>query len=166
MGAKYSLEWDHIFPYSVLKANGYNMNNRFKYALAQEITNRAVLTQIANRTKSNKIAEDYLKEVKTKFPNALALQCIPDDENLWKLDKFEDFLKARRAILASELNKFLTNITTTDISKSELSIEDMINDGENSEVEFKSSLRWSYQANQLDKKLETVILKTISAFSN
>ncbi len=166
MWAKYSLEWDHIFPYSVLKANGYNMNNRFKYALAQEITNRAILTQVANRSKSNKLAEDYLKEVKSKFPNALALQSIPDDENLWKLERFEDFLKARRIMLANELNAFLKNITTTEISKAEISIEEMIDDGENSEVEFKSSLRWSYQANQIDKKLEWVILKTVAAFSN
>ena len=43
MGKKYSLEWDHIFPYSVLKQNGYSMNVYKKYSLAQEITNRAVL---------------------------------------------------------------------------------------------------------------------------
>ena len=69
MGKNYSLEWDHIFPYSVLKNNGYGFNNRFKYSLAQEITNRAILTQTANRSKSNRNAEDYLKQVKDNFPN-------------------------------------------------------------------------------------------------
>jgi len=48
MGKKYLLESDHIFPYSLLKERGYDFNNRHKYALAQEITNRAVLTQIGN----------------------------------------------------------------------------------------------------------------------
>ena len=38
--------------------------------------------------------------------------------------------------------------------------------GENDWVEFKSSLRWSYRTEKLDKKLESVILKTISAFMN
>ena len=52
MGKRYALEWDHIFPYSVLKENGYDLNNRFKYSLAHEITNRVILTQTANRTKS------------------------------------------------------------------------------------------------------------------
>ena len=47
MGKKYDLEWDHIFPYSVLKKNGYDMNNRIRYQFAQEITNRAVLTAVA-----------------------------------------------------------------------------------------------------------------------
>jgi hypothetical protein len=64
MGKKYELEWDHIFPFSILKNNGYNINNRYKYVLAQEITNRVVLTQLANRRKSNKSAEGYLNEGK------------------------------------------------------------------------------------------------------
>lgn len=34
MGKKYALEKDHIFPYATLKANGYDIKNRFKYALA------------------------------------------------------------------------------------------------------------------------------------
>ena len=59
MGKKYSLEWDHIFPYSLLKTAGYNMENRHKYQLAQEITNRAILTQVANRSKSNMENWDY-----------------------------------------------------------------------------------------------------------
>ena len=52
MGKKYQLELDHIFPYSRLKKVGYGQGNRVKYALAQEFTNRAILTQVANRTKS------------------------------------------------------------------------------------------------------------------
>jgi hypothetical protein len=44
MGSKYQLELDHIFPYSKLKEAGYGMGNRVKYALAQELTNRAILT--------------------------------------------------------------------------------------------------------------------------
>jgi hypothetical protein len=45
MGKKYSLERDHIFAYSVLRDSGiYDMNNQFHYAIAQEITNRAMLT--------------------------------------------------------------------------------------------------------------------------
>jgi len=166
MGKKYSLEWDHIFPYSVLRENGYNLNNRYKYALAQEVTNRVILTQVANRQKSNKLPEKYLKDVKEKFPNALKLQSVPDDENLWLIKNYEEFLATRRKMLAQELNNFLSNITITQETKSEVSIEDMIEEGESNELEFKSSLRWSYQAESIDKKLETVILKSISGFSN
>lgn len=166
MGKKYSLEWDHIFPYSVLKEHGYNLNNRYKYALAQEVTNRVILTQIANRQKSNKLPETYLKNVKEKFPNALKLQSVPDDENLWMIKNYEEFLVTRRKMLAKELNNFLSNITITQETKTEVSIEDLIEEGESNELEFKSSLRWSYQAETIDKKLENVILKSISAFNN
>jgi len=166
MGKKYSLEWDHIFPYSVLKANGYNLNNRVKYALAQEITNRAVLTQVANRTKSAKLADGYLSDVKEKFPGSLNLQCIPEDEELWKLDNFEMFLENRRIILAEELNKFLNSITETVEEEVDMDVLEMINEGENHHVEFKTTLRYDMREHIINKKLEEVILKTIAAFSN
>lgn len=166
MGKKYSLEWDHIFPYSILKENGYNINNRHKYALAQEITNRAILTQIANRKKGKELAENYLKDVKQKFPSALKLQTVPEEEKLWKLENFEQFLEIRRKMLAKELNNFLDKITTTEEVEIQIPIDELIAEGESDELEFKSSLRWNYKTEQIDKKLEIVILKSISAFSN
>jgi hypothetical protein len=166
MGKKYDLEWDHIFPYSVLKTRGYNMNNRLKYALAQEITNRAILTQVGNRTKSAKLAEGYLKEVQEKFPDGLRLQCIPEDEVLWKLENFESFLEKRRQFLAGNLNKFLTEITVTEDEEVDVDIMEMIQAGENHHVEFKTTLRYDMRQNMVNKELEKVILKTIAAFSN
>jgi len=166
MGKKYDLEWDHIFAYSVLKKNGYGMNNRRKYALAQEITNRAVLTQVANRTKSAKLADGYLAEVISKFPDALKLQSIPEDKEIWKLENFELFLDKRRSMLASELNEFLTGITETTMDETTLDIREMINQGETHEVEFKTTMRFDMREQRLNKKLEEIILKTIAAFSN
>ncbi len=166
MGKKYDLEWDHIFPYSVLRDNGYNMNNRMKYAFAQEITNRAILTQVANRSKSAKNADGYLAEVKEKFPNSLKLQCIPEDEELWKLENFELFLGKRRQILADELNDFLDRITTTEDEEVDVDIQDMILSGESHHVEFKTTMRYDMKENRVNKMLEEVILKTIAAFSN
>ncbi len=166
MGRKYLLEWDHIFPYSVLKENGYNMNNRHKYSLAQEITNRVILTQVANRRKSDKLAKDYLTTVKEKFPQALKLQSIPEDETLWELENFEEFLKARRKLLANELNAFLSSLSNTEESDEKVSILDKILEGESNLLEFKSSFRWNYKEDNIDKKMEMVIMKSVSAFSN
>jgi ABC-type amino acid transport substrate-binding protein len=45
-------------------------------------------------------------------------------------------------------------------------IKKVIDQGENDRVEFKSSLRWDYKQNQMNKSLEHVIMKTISAFLN
>lgn len=166
MGKKYDLEYDHIFPYSVLKQSGYDINNRLKYSFAQEITNRAVLTQVVNRTKSAMQAEGYLSEVKAKFPESLALQCIPEDEELWKLENFELFLEKRRQILANELNAYLKNLTEIKAEKVDVDIIDMIQSGENHHVEFKTTLRYDMKTNLVNKELEQVVLKTIAAFSN
>lgn len=166
MGKKYALENDHIFPYSKLRDAGYGKQNRIKYALAQELTNRAILTQVANRTKSNTLPKDYLKEVKSNFPGALALQCVPDDSELWEMDRFEEFLQARRIDLAKRFNAFLEGITETVPTGSELTIDELIAEGESEELEFKSSLRWDFKLQTVNKKLEEVVLKTIAAFAN
>ncbi|WP_420723940.1 GmrSD restriction endonuclease domain-containing protein [Hwanghaeella sp. LZ110] len=166
MGKKYSLENDHIFPYSRLKAEGYGRDNRLKYSLAQELTNRAIITKYANRSKGMKAAEDYLADVKQRFPNGLKLQCIPEDPELWKIENYEQFLQERRKILAKELNAFLEGITDTRPSETPITLEDMIAEGEGEELEFKSSLRWDYVEGTVNKKLEDVVLKTVAAFAN
>lgn len=166
MGSKYQLERDHIFPYSKLKEMGYGEGNRVKYALAQEFTNRAILTQVANRTKSATHAADYLASVKAKFPKALELQCVPEDAELWKIENYELFLEERRKILAKHLNEFLEKITATEATVAPVSLEDLIAEGESDELEFKSTLRWDLKEGTVNKKLEEVILKTVAAFAN
>ena len=166
MGKKYKLENDHIFSFFKLKSKGYGRENRLKYSLAQEFTNRAILTQFANRTKSAANAKDYLGGVVAKFPNALSLQLIPEDPTLWELDNYEQFLQARRTILADALNDFLNGITDTKPSEVPVTLEELIAEGEGEELEFKSSFRWDFKEGTVNKKLEDVILKTIAAFSN
>lgn len=166
MGPKYQLELDHIFPYSRLKSVGYGMGNRVKYALAQEFTNRAILTQIANRKKSAAPAVNYLTSVSEKFPHSLKLQCIPENIELWNLDNYEDFLTERRTMLAEELNTFLEGITDSMETDIPLQLEDMIAEGESDELEFKSTMRWDIVEGRTNKKLEEVIQKTVAAFAN
>ena len=166
MGSNYQLELDHIFPYSRLKEMGYDRENRIKYSLAQEFTNRAILTKVANRTKSNMNAADYLINVKKKFPKALELQCIPHDERLWNIENYEHFLEARRELLAKHLNAFLEKITETEEIVASVSLAEMIANGESDELEFKSTLRWDTKERCINKKLEDIILKAIAAFGN
>ena len=166
MGKKYVLEWDHIFPYSLLKEAGYSRHNWMKYALAQEITNRAVLTQTANRTKSNREAHGYLAEVQDNFPDALKRQSVPLEPELWKIENFEGFLAERRRMLAQELTDFLEKITKTSDTEVETSLEDLIAEGESAYLEFKSSLRWGTKQGAVTPALEGVIMKSIAAFSN
>lgn len=166
MGAKYQLENDHIFPFSKLRDAGYGKQNRVRYAMAQEFANRAILTQVANRTKADSDASTYLESVGAKFPKALGLQSIPEDKSLWEMDRFERFLDARRRLLAREFNDYLGGITETRPEERPASLEDLIAEGESEELEFKSSLRWDYRKGEPDKKLEEVVIKTVAAFAN
>jgi uncharacterized protein with ParB-like and HNH nuclease domain len=168
MGKKYSLERDHIFAYSVLRDSGiYDMQNQFHYAIAQEITNRAILTSIENREKAAMFADVYLTKVKNEFPNALKMQCIPEDVNLWKVENYEIFLETRRLMLATELNNFLNNISITNVEVTNtVDLMDMIQSGEHGFLEFKSTMRWNWREHRLDKKMEEIILKTIASFNN
>lgn len=47
-----------------------------------------------------------------------------------------------------------------------ISIAELLVNGENETVEFKSSLRWDYRQNKTNKEIEFAILKTIVAFMN
>ncbi|WP_121120222.1 GmrSD restriction endonuclease domain-containing protein [Croceibacterium ferulae] len=166
MGRKYALENDHIFPYSKLKMQGYGQENRLKYSLAQELTNRAILTQVANRAKGAMEAKAYLAEVQARFPNALALQSVPEDTQLWEIENYETFLQRRRAVLAEHLNAFLSDITDTKPPEAAITLEEIITQGEDDELEFKSSLRWDTVQKAVNKKLEEVVVKTVTAFAN
>lgn len=166
MGEKYSLEWDHIFAFAQLKARGYGRENRVKYSLAQEITNRAVLTQTANRSKSDELASNYLAKVAAAYPDALRLQAIPENPALWEIENFEEFLAVRRRRLAGELNDFLNSLATLRDTKVQTPLEDIIAVRESNDVEFKSTLTWSIQAGIKDKGVEHAVLKTLAAFAN
>ncbi|MEE9327674.1 MAG: RNA-binding domain-containing protein [Cocleimonas sp.] len=167
MGEKYQLENDHIFPSAILKKHGYSRDNRIKYQMAQELTNRALLTQTANRKKSDNSAEEYLSNIKAMSPNSLQKQCIPEEENLWELENFEEFLDARRSILATEFNTFLDGLASEDNdSYGELTTEELIQQGESEELEFKQSLRWGSSKKAEIKKAQSIIMKTIAGFAN
>jgi hypothetical protein len=64
-------------------------------------------------------------------------------------------------IFPGEVQK--NNITTF---KKDISTEEAIEKGENDFIEFKSSTRWDYKESKINKDLEYVIAKTISAFLN
>ncbi|MCY4149742.1 MAG: DUF262 domain-containing protein [Gammaproteobacteria bacterium] len=166
MAKKYTLERDHIFPYADLQSSGYPVGNRIKYAYAQELTNRVILTECEYRNRSDSSAKDYLEKVDQNFPSALKLQSIPMDKSLWEMNRFEDFLAARRSILAKELNEFLEGITEVILGEGTVDLMDQIKDGEHGGLEFKSTLRWDAAKGSVNRELEKVVLKSIAAFNN
>jgi hypothetical protein len=166
MGAKYALERDHIFPTKVLKGHGYGQSDTTKYSFAQEIANRMILTQVANRQKSDTEPAIYLEEARAKFPSALEKQCIPDDASLWEVDRFEDFLRRRRELIACMINDHIDRLGEEPTKPSEVTVEELIDAGESGELEFKQTFRWDIDNGHVSKKMEEAIAKAVAAFAN
>lgn len=105
-GPAYSLHSHHIFPQSLLYSKGeYDPENHLHKKIVNEIANRAFLTGESNMTLSNAEPAGYLPEIDKKYPGALAKQFVPLDPALWKLDRYEDFLAARRKLIATAINE-------------------------------------------------------------
>lgn len=137
-----------------------------RYALAQEIANRMVLTKVGNREKSDSEPLAYLAKARNSFPDALALQAIPKDETLWHADRFEDFLKARRKLIADALNGHLASLSGPMLAPVEATVDELILAGESAELEFKQTFRWDVEKGQPNKKMEEAIAKAVAAFAN
>lgn len=102
LGRMSRLEVHHIFPKAQLyKAKSYN----YKKSEVNALANFCFLTKDTNLNISDRLPEVYFPEVEAAHPGVLASQWIPDDPALWKLDRFRDFLEARKELLATELNR-------------------------------------------------------------
>lgn len=165
MGDYYSIQSHHIFPQAFLYKNGYDSENHLDKKKVNEIANRAFITRDANFDISDKQPVDYLEEVVTKYPEALKQQLIPTEKSLWQVEKYNEFLTARRKMIADAVNSFLEHLKGKE-AEEVVNYEEDIKGGENDYVEFKSSLRWDYEQGNVNKLMESIVGKTIAAFMN
>ena len=99
LGKMSRLEVHHIFP----KVQLYKL--KFKRPEVNALANFCFLTKDTNLNISDRLPEEYFPEVEKAHPGALASQWIPTDPKLWKIEKFREFLEARKVLLAAELNR-------------------------------------------------------------
>jgi len=89
----------HIFPRSLLKKKGVETR------LIDDVANIAFLTEKANKVISNMAPAQYF--VKTGIDREkLKKQFVPLEEELWTLDRYEDFLSKRRELIVEGINRF------------------------------------------------------------
>jgi hypothetical protein len=103
VGTDHQIQVHHIFPKALLKQVGVARKDR------DEIGNLAFLTARPNRKISNHPPEQYLADIASKHPERLEAQSIPMDPCLWRIDRFQDFLAARRKGLTAAVNDLLAN---------------------------------------------------------
>ena len=101
-GTQHALQFHHIFPQAVLKRRDSSSQK------INDICNLAFISGSTNKGISDKEPASYLPEViKKSGVEKLDKQCIPNDDTLWKVESYEDFLKKRRELVAKRLNEFL-----------------------------------------------------------
>jgi hypothetical protein len=93
------LEVHHIFPKSQL------YKRAFRKSEVNALANFCFLTKDTNLEISDQLPHKYFPKIEKLHPGALASQWIPEDERLWKVENFLEFLEARKELLAKELNK-------------------------------------------------------------
>jgi len=104
LGKMSRLEVHHIFPKSQLYKRG------FKRPEVNALANFCFLTKETNLDIRDRLPEVYFPEIEAAHPGALASQWIPMDPALWKVERFRDFLEARKELLAAELNRRLADL--------------------------------------------------------
>jgi len=165
IGKRYKIQTHHIFPQSLLYKHGYKSVDRQDVRRVNEIANLSFVTQETNLKISNNDPYPYLKKIEEQYPTALKKQFMPTEE-YWIINRYEDFLSKRREIIAKEINKYLSNLIKGENAFIPLTTEQIIAEGENEMVEFKSYLRWDYYQNVVNKNIEYQSLKTIAALLN
>ncbi len=101
-GSLLKVQFHHIFPQALLKASGHYEKNEIN-----EIGNLAFLGGNTNRRISADAPESYLPSISESNRSA---QCVPLDTSLYQIEKFREFLSARRNLLATMLNNYLESI--------------------------------------------------------
>lgn len=109
LGKLSSLQIHHIFPKHLLYAMDYGKNE------VNAIANFTFLTQETNLNVSDRDPQEYLDLVETKHPGVLASHWIPVDRELWRLENYPEFLRARRQLLAQAANDFLDSLLVGDV---------------------------------------------------
>ncbi len=109
LGRMSRLEVHHIFPRSQL----YQRN--FSKSEVNALANFCFLTKDTNLDITNRLPEEYFPEVEAAHPGALASQWIPMDPEIWKIERFRDFLEARKVLLAEELNSRMEGLLHGDM---------------------------------------------------
>lgn len=104
LGKLTSLQVHHIFPKALLRKHGFERNE------INALANFCFLTQDTNLRIGMRDPADYLPEVEAKHPGVLESQWIPMDPELWHVDRYSDFLAARRKLLAASAQSFLESL--------------------------------------------------------
>ena len=156
-----SKNYHHFFPKAYLRKNNIGNGN--------SLVNISLVSADLNKRKIKAKApsiyiQDFLDE-NDDLPTTLKSHLVDDLDNFGiRSDDYLVFLEKRANIIFNELKDRIDLKHKED--KKEDEIREMILSGENEKLEIKSTLRFDLREGNINKKLEYVVAKTISAFLN
>ena len=104
MGKANRLQFHHIFPRKYLSTK----RPELRKTEIDDIANLAFIAGATNQSISAKAPNEYLNGVlDTSGAKALENQCVPTDPELWKPERYEDFLAERRSLIAARMMAFI-----------------------------------------------------------
>jgi uncharacterized protein with ParB-like and HNH nuclease domain len=109
---------DHIFPQNLFRPKnlgtiGLDKNSIDKYvSKMKSLANLQLLPADENAEKQDKPFEEWIATRDSGFKKR---HLIPDDPNLWKLDRFEDFIAAREVLITKRLKKLFSIVDEASI---------------------------------------------------
>ena len=110
LGVGSKLEVHHIFPKKRLYAASHDRSVGYDRSQVNALANFCFLTSACNKRIGARTPADYLANAEEKNQGVLKSQWIPEDKTLWSVDRYPDFLAARRALLAAAANRFLNSL--------------------------------------------------------
>lgn len=156
-----SKNYHHFFPKAYLrKSNIGNENSLVNITLVSADLNKRKI-----KAKAPSIyIQDFLDE-NEELPTSIKSHLIEDLNNFGVMsDDYLVFLEKRANTIFNELKKRIELKHKED--KKEDKVKELIINGENESLEIKSTLRFDLKEGIVNKKLEYVVTKTISAFLN
>ena len=156
-----SKNYHHFFPKAYLKKNNIGNEN--------SLVNITLVGADLNKRKiSAKAPSIYIQgflDENDDLPISLKSHLINDLDNFGVMsDDYLVFLEKRAKAIFDELRNRID--LKHKENKRQDEVKELILSGENEKLEIKSTLRFDIRENTLNKKLEYVIAKTISAFLN
>ena len=112
LGAMGQLHLHHIFPKSLLYKAGYSRPD------VNSLANLTFLTGTTNMKVSNRDPAEYMPEYLAKHAGAVESHWMPVDPALWSVDRYHDFLAARRELLAAAANRMLDRFLSGSMASS------------------------------------------------
>lgn len=164
--AGYGIHSHHIFPQHLLYSKVYDADSLMGRKKVNAIANRAFVTATTNLSLGSKPPQEYLPEVEEKYPGALQKQFIPMNEELWRIERYEDFLNERRRLISKGINEYLNALISEPDPTADRTASELIALGESLVLEFKTTLQWDVVQGTHNKKLRQMVIKSLAAFMN